>query len=116
MGAGDLQLEAVCRRVVVHGCECDCDDCDVMATKHDDDWDLPELTDQMLTEFRVIEPVAPVIVPVTVVTHTHRPTVVIVSPQPVKGHMWNWASVSIGVVGICAVGLLVQVWTWLLTS
>lgn len=83
-----------------------------MATTLDDDFDMPELTDEMLVEFK----------PLTDLAHTdlHMGAAQVKPFSTVKKESFDWVSVVVNaVVGagyLALTWLLVKVWIWALTS
>jgi len=81
-----------------------------MATTLDDDFDMPDLTDEMLTEFR----------PLTELAHTdlHMGAAVVRPVSKPKEESVDLSSIIadavIGAGYLGAAWLLVQVWTWVL--
>jgi hypothetical protein len=83
-----------------------------MATTLDDDFDMPELTDEMLMEFK----------PLTELTHTDlHMGAAVVKPfrQPKKQSVDLFGIMADAVIGAGYLGaawLLVQAWAWVLLS
>ena len=83
-----------------------------MATTLDDDFDMPELTDEMLAEFR----------PLTELAHTdlHMGAVQVKSIGKPKVEPFDLVGVisnaAVGAGYLSAVWLFVQVWAWVLFS
>ena len=83
-----------------------------MATTLDDDFDMPELTDEMLVEFK----------PLTELAHTdlHMGAAVVQPFNPPKVKPFDLGGIisnaAIGAGYLVAVWLFVQVWAWVLFS
>jgi hypothetical protein len=81
-----------------------------MATTLDDDFDMPDLTDEMIMEFK----------PLTELTHTdlHMGAAVVKSLSPPKKQSVDrfgiMANAVIGAGYLGAAWLLIQVWAWVL--
>ena len=81
-------------------------------TPADDDFDMPDLTDEMLLEFRPLSDLAH--------TDLHMDAAVVQPFSPPKVEPFDWTSVIanavVGVGYLSAVWLFVQVWAWVLSS
>ena len=81
-------------------------------TPVDDDFDMPELTDEMLMEFK----------PLTELTHTdlHMGAATVASVKKAVAEPFDLGSIianaAVGVGYLSAVWLFVQVWAWVLSS
>jgi hypothetical protein len=80
----------------------------------DDDFDMPEMTDEIMAEFHAPLPevVAPLIVLVAKDLHMGSGTVRSLSKP--KTEPFDLIGLSIGLMYLGAIWLFVQVWTWVL--
>jgi hypothetical protein len=83
-----------------------------MATTLDDDFDMPELTDEMLVEFK----------PLTELAHTdlHMGAATVTPVKKTVAESFDLGSIianaAVGAGYLSAVWLFVQVWIWVLSS
>ena len=88
-----------------------------MATKPvDDDFDMPEMTDEILAEFHAPLPevVAPLIV--LIAKDLHMGTAVVRHVNKPKVEPFDLVGSAIGLMYLCAIWLFVQAWIWVLSS
>ena len=88
-----------------------------MATKPvDDDFDMPEMTDEIMAEFHAPLPevVAPLIV--LVATDLHMEPAQVRQLRRPKAEPFDLISPAIGLMYLGAIWLFVQVWIWVLSS
>ena len=81
-----------------------------MATTPNDDFDMPDLTDEMLMEFRPLTELAQ--------TDLHMGTAVVRPVSAPKVDSVDWTGIisnaAVGAGYLAAVWLFVQVWAWVL--
>jgi hypothetical protein len=86
-----------------------------MATTLDDDFDMPEMTDEILAEFRMPAPTSSS-------THTdlHMGAATVAPVKKAVAKRFDWtgviANAAVGAGYLSAVWLFVQVWIWVLSS
>ena len=88
-----------------------------MATKPvDDDFDMPDFTDEMMAEFHapVPEVVAPLIV--LIAKDLHMGAAVVRHVNKPKTEPFDLVGPAIGLMYLGAIWLFVQVWIWVLSS
>lgn len=81
-----------------------------------DDFDMPDLTDEMLAEFNAPVPEVPAPLIVSIASNLHMSTVRVAHVHKPKTEPLDLVGSAIWLMYLGVIWLLVQAWTWVLSS